>query len=177
MDIALMEARTDAQFLQYAELLEDYFIWLRSRYHDMQWLIDQVATAQSLEQELNGLALKYSLPTGMAFLVTVDGVLAGGGAWRRQADGSCEMKRVFLRDGFKGLGLGRQLCEVLMQTARDTGYTMMRLDTGKRLTEALALYRKLGFTSCPPYQDYPENIIRELEFMQVNLCSCQERES
>ena len=172
MGIAILEANTETHFLQFAEIVKEYFVWLRGRYQDMQWLIDQVATVQSLENELNDLPLKYSMPTGMAFIATVDGVLAGVGAWRNQPDGSCEMKRVFVRNNFKGIGVGRELCDAIMQSARKKGYKLMRLDTGKRMTEAQGLYRKLGFASCHPYQDYPENIIRELEFMQATLQEC-----
>jgi GNAT superfamily N-acetyltransferase len=171
MKITISEAKTDAQFRQLAEIIGDYFAWLRGRYHDQQWLIDQVATVQSLNDELKDLSSKYSMPVGVAFVVEVDGVLAGGGAWRRQPDGSSEMKRVFVRDEFKGLGAGRRLCEVIMQSARDHGYAIMYLDSAKRLIEAQSLYRKLGFNSCQPYQGYPANILDSLEFMQASLKS------
>jgi GNAT superfamily N-acetyltransferase len=169
MNITFREATSDAHFQAFAQIISDYFVWLRARYQDQQWLIDQVATAQSLDVELSDLSSKYSLPQGMAFLVEVEGALAGAGAWRRQSDGSCEMKRVFIRDTFKGLGAGRQLCETIMRSARDQGYAIMRLDTGKRMTEAQTLYRKLGFNPCPPYQDYPAKLRETLEFMETSL--------
>lgn len=45
----------------------------------------------------------------------------------------------------------------------------MRLDTGKRMTEAQDLYRKLGFKACPPYIEYPANIQADMEFMEAKL--------
>jgi ribosomal protein S18 acetylase RimI-like enzyme len=169
MKITIVEAKSEAHFAQFAEIIAEYLIWLRLRYQDQKWMIDQVATAQSLDDELNDLSSRYSMPFGVAFVAEVDDALAGAGAWRRQANGICEMKRVFIRDAFKGLGAGRKLCEAIMQSAREHGYTLMRLDTGKRMTEAQDLYRKLGFSSCQPYQDYPPNILVNMEFMQASL--------
>lgn len=104
MKIAIVEARTAEQFAGFAEIIAEYLVWLRSRYQDQQWMIDQVSTQQSLDDELRDLSTKYSIPLGAALLVEIDGTLAGAGAWRRHADGVCEMKRVFVRDAFKGLG-------------------------------------------------------------------------
>jgi len=169
MKIAIGEAKSSAQFSQFAELIAEYLVWLQNRYQDQAWMIDQVSAEQSLNEELRYLALKYSMPLGRAFLVEVEGALAGAGAWRRQTDDICEMKRVFIRDAFKGLGAGRQLCQAIMQSARSHGYSLMRLDTGKRMTEAQDLYRKLGFRSCAPYLDYPAHIQANMEFMQATL--------
>ena len=169
MPTAIYEASTEAHFHQFASLIADYFVWLRWRYQDQNWLIDQIAMAQSMEHELQDLSTRYRPPLGQAFLVEIDGELAGAGAWRRHHDGSCEMKRVFIRDAFKGRGAGVLLCKTLMQSAALHGHTLMRLDTGKRMTEAQSLYRKLGFEHCAPYLDYPAGIAETLEFMQVAL--------
>jgi hypothetical protein len=101
--IGIFAASSEAHFVQMAQIIADYFVWIRTRYADQQWLIDQVATAQALDTELSGLSTQYALPRGMAFIAQVDGALAGAGAWRHHALGISEMKRVFVRDGFKGL--------------------------------------------------------------------------
>ena len=43
----------------------------------------------------------------------------------------------------------------LEEIARDAGLGALRLDTNKALTEAHALYRKLGYHEIPPYNDNP----------------------
>ncbi len=169
MATEIIEVTTPQQFAQFAALIADYFGWLRERYQDQAWLIDQVATAQSLDEELRGLSSQYLAPAGRAFLALVDGQPAAGGAWRRMADGSSEMKRVFVRPNFARLGLGRALCVTLMTSARDDGYRLMRLDTGRRMVEAQSLYRTLGFVPCPAYHDYPPAILAALDFMQAPL--------
>ena len=169
MNITIKAATSALQFEQFAGVIAEYFVWLRQRYLDQQWLIDQVATAQSLDRELSGLADNYSLPQGGAFLAEADGAIAGAGAWRRRADGSCEMKRVFVREGCQGQGVGRSLCEAIMESARAQGYAVMRLDTAPRMSEARQLYSKLGFVPCAPYHDYPAEINAVLLFMQARL--------
>lgn len=79
------------------------------------------------------------------------------------------MKRMFVRDRFRGLGLGRKLCRAVMESARSEGYALMRLDTSYKLTEAIALYESFGFRECPPYRDYPPDLLPNLYFMEASL--------
>lgn len=66
------------------------------------------------------------------------------------------MKRMFVRDAFRGHGLGRQLCARIIAAARTKGYRVMQLDTSRRLTDAILLYRGMGFFECAPFRQYPE---------------------
>jgi ribosomal protein S18 acetylase RimI-like enzyme len=79
------------------------------------------------------------------------------------------MKRLFVTDRFKGRGIGRRLAEALINAARSDGFRLMRLDTGNLLTEAIDMYRKLGFRECAPYCDYPEKLLPYLLFMELPL--------
>jgi ribosomal protein S18 acetylase RimI-like enzyme len=57
----------------------------------------------------------------------------------------------------RGHGIGEALTRDLMEQARADGHRLLRLDTGKKLTEAIRLYEKLGFQECPPYHaDTPQ---------------------
>ncbi len=55
----------------------------------------------------------------------------------------------------RGLGLGRLLCERLLEEARARGYGMMKLDTEPDFHAAIGLYTALGFTAIPRYNDDP----------------------
>ena len=61
------------------------------------------------------------------------------------------------------------LADALINAARTDGYRLMRLDTGSLMTEAIDMYRKLGFRDCAPHCDYPETLLPYLVFMELPL--------
>ncbi len=114
---------------------------------------------QDFDQELATLPGDYSLPRGTILLARVDGEIAGCCALRPldAADypNACEMKRLFVRRPFRGIGLGRQLVEAVLDAARQAGYSSVLLDTLDDMEAARALYEELGFAEIPPYYHNP----------------------
>lgn len=110
---------------------------------------------QGFDQEIDSLAAIYAPPRGEMLLARVGDLVAGGVAVRPLEDDICEMKRLFVRPGFRNLKLGRRLAEAIVAVARGAGYAAMRLDTVETMTEARALYESMGFVPIAPYYHNP----------------------
>lgn len=114
---------------------------------------------QGFEAELAALPGDYAPPRGVLLLALADGEVAGSGAMRPLAHagspGACEMKRLYIRPAFRGLGLGRLLAQALIDAARRAGHAAMLLDTLDGMHGARALYASLGFGEIAPYYANP----------------------
>lgn len=122
---------------------------------------------QGFEDELKNLPGKYAPPSGRLYLAHFDGALAGCIAMRSLGDDICEMKRLFVRSGFRGRKIGVQLIERLIDDARKENYHAIRLDTfPPKMGKAVSLYESHGFHSIPSYYDNPNDGVL---FMQLEL--------
>jgi ribosomal protein S18 acetylase RimI-like enzyme len=114
---------------------------------------------QNFEHELATLPGEYSPQRGALFLATIDGKPAGCVALRPldAADypNAAEMKRLYVRDRYRGSGLGRELAEAALDAAREAGYSCVLLDTLDDMEAARGLYEDLGFHEIPPYYHNP----------------------
>lgn len=114
---------------------------------------------QEFEQELATLPGDYAAPRGALLLALVDGAVAGCCALRpldtTDYPNACEMKRLYVRPAFRGLGLGRQLAEAIMDAARVNAYDHVLLDTLDDMEAARTLYEDLGFREIAPYYHNP----------------------
>jgi ribosomal protein S18 acetylase RimI-like enzyme len=122
---------------------------------------------QNFDQEVAGLPGDYAPPTGRLFLAYADDQLAGCIALRKLESTTCEMKRLFIRPEFRGLGLGKRLVDEIIKSAREAGYDSMRLDTMPgRMDTAINLYRAFGFQETSPYCHNP---VDGAIFMELKL--------
>lgn len=121
---------------------------------------------QNFNQEVAGLPGAYAPPKGRLFLALEEQEAVGCVALRNLGDGTCEMKRLFIRSRFRGQKIGRRLALAAIDEARRIGYQRMRLDTLPVMEEAIALYRSLGFRVIEPYTHNP---VPGALFMEVRL--------
>jgi GNAT superfamily N-acetyltransferase len=149
LEIATAQSLDDLAAVR--ELCRTFRCWLFERYDEA--LVEGFYPAAEFEALLADLPRLHAPPEGAILLARLDGAPAGCGMLARFADGVCEMKRLFVGASARGRGVGRALCEALVETARRAGYRTMRLDTGPLHHEALALYETMGFAVRPSYYD------------------------
>lgn len=139
--VEIVQAASPADIVAVRELFLAYAAWLGFS-----------LAYQKFDEELAALPGGYARPHGRLLLGRVNGAAAGCGALRKIGPGVCEMKRLYVRDSFRGFGLGRGLAEKLIVEAQGIGYTAMRLDTvPEKMGDAVRLYRTLGFQEIPAY--------------------------
>jgi ribosomal protein S18 acetylase RimI-like enzyme len=155
--LKLVQAETPKQIATIRELMLKYAHWLE---FDLCF--------QGFEEELRALPGKYAPPAGRLFLALWDDKVAGMGALRPLSQpGVCEMKRLYVRPEFRGHSLGKLIAQELIRSARECGYSHMRLDTvAGKMDSAIALYRRLGFYEVAPYYDSP---MERTLYMQLDL--------
>jgi putative acetyltransferase len=145
---------------------------------------------QNFDQELASLPGEYAEPRGallLALVATTDTKVVSDAPPLKRAQGglahvagccalrpldttdypnAAEMKRLYVRPAFRGLGLGRQLAEAILDVARGAGYACVLLDTLDDMEAARALYEDLGFVEVPPYYHNP---IAGSHYLKVDL--------
>jgi GNAT superfamily N-acetyltransferase len=156
----IIQAETPEQIESVREIFREYEKWL-----------DFDLCFQGFEKELAELPGKYAPTDGRLWLAVdeEDEKIAGCIALRKLEEGVCEMKRLFVRDEFRGHGVGKLLVQLLIDEARRIGYQKMRLDTySPKMGKAVEIYRANGFVEIEPYYDNPNT---ETIYMEANLQS------
>lgn len=110
---------------------------------------------QNYDEELEHLEGKYGLPYGRLYLAYYDHELAGCIGLRRIDEQNCEMKRLYVRQKFRGKHIGTQLVQKIIDDARSAKYSYMLLDTLPFLESAIHLYQQFGFYEIECYNDSP----------------------
>lgn len=94
-------------------------------------------------------------PAGAFLLASVDGEAVACGAVKRVAPAVGSLKRMWVSEAVRGLGIGRRMLDALERQARELGIATLRLETNRALGEAIALYRGAGYVEVAPFNDDP----------------------
>jgi putative acetyltransferase len=121
---------------------------------------------QGFAAEVQGLPGEYAPPRGRLFIAHDRGEAAGCIALRPLDGNACEMKRLYVRPGFRSAGVGARLVERVIGEAQQLGYERMYLDTLPSMEAAQRLYERLGFKDVPPYRSNP---VAEARFLALDL--------
>jgi DNA-binding MarR family transcriptional regulator len=94
-------------------------------------------------------------PTGLFVLAISDGAPVACGGLHTIGDGVGELKRMWVSDDWRGVGLGARLLRHLEDQAVSLGHTVVRLDTNGALTEAISMYQRAGYQPVDRYNNNP----------------------
>ena len=153
--VAIRHAKSESDIAVAKGLFEEYAAWIA---------ID--LSFQNFADELKRLPGDYAPPDGALLVAWANARPAGCVAVRRIDDHDCEMKRLYVRDAFRGLSAGERLAREAIEWARGAGYARMLLDTLPSMRSAHRLYERLGFAETPAYRFNP---VEGARFMALAL--------
>ncbi len=102
-------------------------------------------------------AAEFAAPDGIFLVGVADGGAVAMGGWRRGGPAGArdaEIKRMYVRPGFRGRGYSKLLLAELERTAARAGIARLVLETGLEQPEAIALYRSRGYADVEPFGFY-----------------------
>jgi len=128
---------------------------------------DAIQLIEGLESDLapfypsesrHGYSVEKLIKQNVAFFVTrKDGEPAGCGGIQLFDKEYGELKRMYVRPEFRGLGLAKLMLEHLSGYAKSKGVYVLRLETGIHQKDAIALYRGWGFKEIAHFGEYKED--------------------
>lgn len=119
-------------------------------------LIRRMGLEFDMEEVLTDGAAAMSAPNGCFLVALSDGMPIGCAALKAQGSDWGEVKRVWVSPAARGLRLATRLMDRIEEEARARALPLLRLDTNSALTEAVALYTRLGWTPVERYNDNPD---------------------
>jgi GNAT superfamily N-acetyltransferase len=166
--LRVYQVRPDEDRGHVRELFWEYLQWANSRVNEefgVDFDIQSMLEQNMLELE------KFSPPHGRLLLAEHEGQITGLACMRRIREDIGEIKRMYVRPGFRGKGIGKALLEGLVNEAREIGYPRIRLDSARFMKEAHSLYRSAGFQEIDPYpeSEIPAEFQKHWIFMEKQL--------
>ncbi len=135
-------------------------------------VIQEIIQANSLPDinDITSIEKTYTSKKGTFLVVIKDGIVAGMGAIKNLDDQTCELTRMFFAPKYRGQGLGSQLIEQLLLSARQFGYRKIQLNVWNPTTQTKAInfYKKFCFSEIDPYKDSTGKVFMEKTLEEKN---------
>jgi putative acetyltransferase len=140
----IRQAQFPADQAAIVALIREYAAWLAI---DMGF--------QDFDNEMAQIDSKYSLPSGMLWVVQEAERLVGCVGFKHLDSTTAEVKRLYVRPAFRGQQLGDKLMQMVIGTTRQLGYQRLVLDTVPQTAGSHVVYQRLGFTPIASYYSSP----------------------
>ena len=110
---------------------------------------------QNFSKELGDINQQYYQPSGGLLLAFCDDLPVGCAGIRRLGTETAELKRMYVKDDYRGLKIGVELLQRSIDLAKTLKYKKLRLDTLASMNKAQQLYHSFGFYEIPAYRYNP----------------------
>lgn len=169
--IEIIPADTEARIQHIVMLSQEYVTWMLDsiRQHYPQLDISEFTSEHSYDDIRKKFPGEHVPPFGRLYLATHDGKVAGCVALGKLSDTVGEMRTLFVRPNFRGLGVGKKLAETVLNDARAIGYQSICLDTLRFMESAYQLYRGFGFQECAPYGSASPTLQQYIRYLELKL--------
>lgn len=154
-DIKIKIAKTETDFKEGKDLILEYVDWLG---------ID--LSFQNFEAEINNLHKMYSKPDGGLLIATINNKNVGVTGIRRLEQDICELKRMYVNEAYRNMGIGKLILGCAIEYARKLKYKLIRLDTDASFKPAIKLYLEYGFQEIDAYRFNP---FESVKYFQLKL--------
>ena len=168
--LTISQVQSKEEITAAQELLREYVAWWAEVEPED---FAQAPTFLDWEKDINTLPGIYVPPAGRLLLAMQDGQAAACVCLKSRDATTAELKRLYVRPAFRGQNIGKQLVNVLIDEARQSGYQRIVLDTHISMKKAQAIYEALGFRVVSTLDDIPDTLKPFIIFMEYNLSSNQ----
>ena len=120
-----------------------------------QELDDRFAHGFDAGRSISAAPAELRPPAGYCVVARLRGAAVGCGALKLHGTAPAELKRMWVGESARGLGVGRRLLAELEAHAVRAPNPVVRLETNETLVEAIALYRSAGYLEVEPFNDEP----------------------
>lgn len=166
--LKIYQVETDENKNHVRELFWEYLQYANSRLNEEFGINFDIKTI--IEQDMLDID-KFSPPYGRLLLAEHENQVTGLVCMRKIREDIGEIKRMYVRPPFRGMGIGKALLERLLAEARKIGYPRVRLDSARFMKEAHSLYCSFGFQEIDSYteSEIPEEFQPNWIFMEMSL--------
>jgi GNAT superfamily N-acetyltransferase len=169
--IEIAPAQNGEAFEQFIDLSLEYVTWMTAEIRIQYPQLD-LATFAS-EHSYDDIRKKYPgdsvPPKGCLLIALNDGVACGCIALGRLEPTICEVRTLYVRPEYRGLGIAKQLVEADLKQARGFGDEFAQLDSLLFMTSAYKLYQSFGFYETAPYSNYNPTLKQYVRFLECKL--------
>ncbi len=169
--INIVPAETDRLIQHTINLSQEYVSWMIAFIHETYPDLDttEFAAERSYDDVRKKFPGEHVPPYGRLYVAFNDNEAGGCIALAKLSESVCEMRTLYVRPVFRGMGIAKRLVDTVITDAREIGYSHMRLDTLRFMESAQGLYHSVGFQDRSPYRTIPDSLKPYICFLELDL--------